>query len=226
MFSPGHEQTGLIIDYCLGRCCPAEAQKVEALIAHSDRAADWHSQVQAALAFLSYLPAEPCPDYLADLTVQRLRRLAAQRPSAEGPRSRLIRVDPRGWFTPKVAITAIAASIVVFASILIISLGSTTPHPPLQVPPEQLAKDSGTADLRDSNYAWLPILDGLQAVGFAPELPGKFPGTSGSAGYYPRWVDHSIELGPRALPISWGHHVRQSCRDHLTRSLRPVLSGE
>ena len=110
MFSLDDEQTGLVLDYCLGLCSPTEAREAEELIVDGDPAADLHSRVQTALAFLSYMPAEPCPNYLADLTVHRLRRVAAPSASAQGPRSRLIGVNPRERFRHTAATRAVTVS--------------------------------------------------------------------------------------------------------------------
>jgi hypothetical protein len=210
MFSRDHEQTGLIIDYCLGLCSPAEAQKAEESIAQNDRAAEWHSQVQTALAFLSYLPAEPCPDYLAELTIRRWRRLTAPGASARGLRSRVFRSDPRERFSHTAAVTALAASIAVSVGVLISSLSSTPPYGPRRVPREYFEKTSGDADLFDSNYAWLPLRDEWPVIEFMPRAPDPLPGASGSAGYYPPWMDQPVELGPRVLPASSKRHVEQS----------------
>jgi len=196
------------------------------LIAHSARAADLHSQVQTALAFLSYLPAEPCPDYLADLTIRRLRRLSAQRASAEGPRPRVIGIDPRGRFGNTAAVTAVAASIVVFAGILILSSSSTPPYRPRHVPAGQAEKVPVNMERGDSHYAWLPILDELQVTGPMPQVPGLFSGGSGSAGDHLRRMDHFPELGPRVVPASWEHHPEQPPQNHLLRSLPPVSPGQ
>ncbi len=210
MFSRDHEQTGLIIDDCLGLCSPAEGQKAEASIADNNRAAECYSQVQTALAFLSYLPAEPCPEYLAELTIQRWRRLTASGVSADGLRSRVLRSNSPAWFRPTAAITALAASIAISVSVLISSLGSTSPYGPRRVPPEYLEKTSGNAGLFDSNHVQLPLWDEWLVTEFMPQAPDTFPGASGSAGYSPRWKDQSMELGPRVLPASSKRHVGPS----------------
>jgi hypothetical protein len=210
MFSLDHEQTGLIIDYCLGLCSPAEVQQAEASIAHNDRAAKWHSQVQTALAFLSYLPAEPCPDDLAELTIRRWRELTASGVSAQGLRSRVVRVDPRAWFGRAAALAALAASIAISVSVLISSLGSMSPYGPRRVPPEYFEKTSGDAGLFDANYAQLPLGDEWPVIEFMPRAPDPFPGASRSAGHYPPGKDPSMEFGPRVLPAALKRHVEQS----------------
>ena len=226
MFSLGHKQMGLIIDYCLGLCSPSETEEAEELIAHSDRAADVQSQVQTALAFLSYVPVERCPDCLADLTVRRLRRLAAQRTSTEGTKTKIIGVNPHQWFRRTAAITAVAASILVFTGILIRSFSPTSLYDPRQAPTGQLEKISVNMDLGDSQYVWLPVLDELQIIGPVPQILGSYPGASGSPGYYPRRLDHFIGPGPRVLPASWDCHLVQPSQDHLTPSSPSSLSGQ
>ena len=209
MSSLSRDKRGVIFDYCLGLCSPSGAGEGEELIAHSDLAADLHSQVQAALAFLSSLSVEPCPDYLVDLTIRRLRGLAAQRACAEGPKSRVIRVDPRPWFRNTAAVTAVAASIVVFAGIFIASFGSMRPHHHRQVPAGRLEKPSVNTDLRDSDYAWRPTLDESQVIEFMDQVPSWSPGALWSAEYNPHQMYHFMELGPRIVPASWEYHPEQ-----------------
>lgn len=221
-----NDKRELIFDYCLGLCSPSGAVEAEELIAHSDLAAELNSRVQTALAFLSYLPVEPCPDYLVDLTIRRLRGLAAQRAYVERQTSRIIRVNARKRVRNTVAVLAIAASILVFAGTLIVSLSSMRPHHHRQVPAKQLEKVLVNADLGDSGYAWLPILDESQVIEFMAQVPGSFSGAPGFAEYDPRPMYHFIELGPRVLPASWEYHLEQPSRDHLTRSSPPGLSGQ
>ena len=215
----------LIFDYCLGLCSPSGAVEAEELIAHSDLAADLHSRVQTALAFLSYLPVEPCPDYLVDLTIRRLRELAAQRAHVERATSRILRVNARERVRNAAAVLAIAASILVFTGTLIRSSSSMRPHHHGQVPAGQLDKTFVNADLGESDYAWLPILDEWQVIEFRAQVPGSFSGASGPAEYDPRSMYHFVELGPRVLPVSWEYQLEQPSRDHLTRSSPPGVSG-
>jgi hypothetical protein len=221
-----HEHTGLIVDYCLGLCLPSGVEEAEELIARSDSAAELYSQVQAALAFLSYLPVEPCPDYLADLTVHRLCELAKQRAYDERPASRIIRVGARKLVGNAAAVLAVAASILVFTSILIPSFSSMRPDHQRQVPAEQLEKTSVNIDLRDSDYAWLPILDESPVIEFMAQVSGSSPGAPASAEYDPPRMYHFIELGPRVLPASWEYHLDQPSQGHLTRSSPPGLSDQ
>ena len=221
-----HKHTGLIVDYCLGLCPPSGVEEAEELIARSDLAAELHSQVQTALAFLSYLPVEPCPDYLADLTVHRLCELAKQRAYVERPASRIIRVNARELVRNAASVLAVAASILVFAGTLIPSFSSTRPHHHRQVPAEQLEKTSVNIDLRDSDYAWLPILDESPLIEFMAQVPGSSPGAPGFADYNPLRMYPFSELGPQVLPASWEHHLEQPSQDHLMRSSPPGLSGQ
>jgi hypothetical protein len=216
----------LIFDYCLGLCSPSGVIEAEELIAHSDLAADLHSRLQTALAFLSYLPVEPCPDYLVDLTIRRWRELAAQREHVERPTSRVIRVNARERVRNAAAVLAIAASILVFAGTLIPSFGPTRPHHHRQVPAKQLEKSFVNTDLGDSDYAWPAILDESQVIEFMAQVPDSFSGAPGSAEYNPRPMYRFIELGPRVLPASWEYHLEQPSGDHLTRSSPPGLSGQ
>ena len=226
MSSLRRDQRELLFDYCLGLCSPSGAVEAGELIAHSDLAADLHAQVQAALASLSYMLVEPCPDDLADVTVRRLCELAKQRAYPERPTSRIIRVNARERVRNTAAILAVAASILVFAGTLIPSFSSMRPHDPRQVPAAQLEKTSVNMDLRDPDYAWVPILDELQVIESMPQVAGSSPEASGSAAYDPRQMYHFLELGPRVLPASWEHHLEQPSQDHLTRSSPPGLSGQ
>ena len=212
MVSGDQEQSGLIIDYCLGLCSPAEMRKAEAAIARNDRAAARHAQVQAALAFLSYLPAEPCPDYLAELTLQRWRRLSASGTSAEGVRSRVLSFHPRERFRYAAAITALAASIVISVSVVISSFDSTSPYAPRRVPRAYAEKTSDNMGLFDSNYVRVSPWDDSSVVQFMPRAPEPFPRPSGSAGYYFPGHDPSVEPGPRLLPAASKHRVEPPSR--------------
>jgi len=220
------DERELIFDHCLGLCSPSGVVEAEELIAHSDLAADLHSRVQTALAYLSYLSVEPCPDYLADLTIRRLCELAKQRAYAERPTSGSIRVNTCERVRNTAAVLAIAASVLVFVGTLIPSLSSMPPHYHKQVPAEQLEKTSVSMDLRDSDYAWLPILDESQVIEFMAQVPGSFSGAPGSAEYNPRPMYRFIELAPRVLPASWEYHLEQPSRDHLTRSSPRGSSGQ
>jgi len=226
MRSLSRDQRGLLLDYCLGLCSPSGAVEAEELIAHSDLAADLHAQVLAALAFLSYMPVELCPDDLADLTIRRLCELAKQRAYVERPTSRIIRVSARRRVRNTAAVLAIAASILIFAGTLILSFSSMPSHDHRQVPAAQLGKTSVNMDLRDSDYAWLPILDESQVIEFMDQVPSWSPGALGSAEYDPRQMYHFIELGPRIVPASWEYHLEQPSQDHFTRSSPPGISSQ
>jgi hypothetical protein len=226
MFRLDPKQTGLIIDYCLGLCSPSETQEAEELIAHSNPVATWHSQVQTALAFLSYLPVEPCPDYLADLTVHRLCELAGQSVRMKRPASTISRADARERVRNMAAALAIAASILIFAGTLISSLGSLRPRDPRQAPAQRLERVFVNTSRGDSDYAWPPILHESQAVEFMTQVPGSPLGVSGSAEYYLHRMDRLVELGPRVEPASWEYQLRQLSEDHLTGTSSAALSGQ
>ena len=226
MFSLDRKQSALIIDYCLGLCSPSETEESEELIACSDWAADLHSQIQTALAFLSYVPVERCPDCLADLTICRLCQLAAQETSAERPKTRVIGLNLRQWFRRTAAITAVAASVIVFTSILIRSLGSISPYGSRQTPTGQLEKISINMDPGDLQYVSFPVRDELQIIGPIPQVPGSYPGAYESPAYYPRRLDHFIGLGPQVLPASWDYHLAQPFQDYVTPSSPPSLSDQ
>jgi hypothetical protein len=221
-----HQERELIFDYCLGQCLPPRALEAEELIAHDHVAAEMHCQIESALAPLSDMPVDLCPNYLANLTIRRLCELAKQRAHVERPTSRVISVNARKRVTNMAAALGIAACLLLVAGTLLPSFSSVRHDHPRQVPAGQLEKIPVNVDLGDSDYAWLPILDELPAIESIPPVPGSFPGASGSTGYYPRRMDRFIGLGPRVLPTSWKQHLEQPSQDHLTRSSPAVLSGQ
>ena len=70
------QQKQLLFDYCIGLTTEEEAAEAEALISSNEKAAEIHSKLRASLSPLDSLPAEPCPDDLAEGTVWRLNNLA------------------------------------------------------------------------------------------------------------------------------------------------------
>ncbi len=148
------------------------------------------------------------------------------RMSAQWPRSRVIKIGRRERVRRVAAIAAIAASMVVFTGVLIPFLSSTTPYTPAQKPPEQPERASVHGGGRDSDYAWLRILNEWEATGFVPGVSGLFPGVPGPASHSPHWMDQAMEVGPRSLPTLWNRGGEQSSRDGRMGSSPLVLFGD
>ncbi len=62
-----------LFDHCLGLTGAEGAAPMEAWLARDEEAADFHLRLQTALAPLESWPPEPCPEDLAERTIQRLR---------------------------------------------------------------------------------------------------------------------------------------------------------
>ena len=86
----------LVFDYWFGRTSAEEAAKTEAWIARSASAAAFHARIRAALAPLESLPAEPCPEELAERTIRLL--CATARDVQEAVRTRTARLR---WHHPR-----------------------------------------------------------------------------------------------------------------------------
>lgn len=74
MSSLKNEQKQLLLDYCIGLTSQEETAKIRVLIASSEEAADIHSKFKASLNPLDTFEPEPCPDDLAERTIQRLNQ--------------------------------------------------------------------------------------------------------------------------------------------------------
>jgi anti-sigma-K factor RskA len=77
------EERDRLFDYCLGLICAEEAAPIEAWIARDGEAAAFHTRLQTALGPLESLPPEPCPEDLAERTVQRLCAAPREPPATE-----------------------------------------------------------------------------------------------------------------------------------------------
>jgi len=113
------QQQELIFDYCFGLSCPSEAAEAERLIGRNDEAAAWHARIQAAIAPLSYLPPEYCPDGLADRTLHRLRTEASQRGVVYRSRPRIVSLGFQPRLSNAAGIVVAAASILLIAGVLV-----------------------------------------------------------------------------------------------------------
>jgi anti-sigma factor RsiW len=80
MNPPRRQEKKRLFAYCLGLTCAEETANVEAWIARHEQATGLHAQIQAALGPLESLPLEPCPEGLAERTVQLLRAATREPP--------------------------------------------------------------------------------------------------------------------------------------------------
>jgi prepilin-type processing-associated H-X9-DG protein len=71
-----NEQKQLLFDYCLGLTSEKETAQTEVLISLKKEAAEIHTKLKVALAPLSCIQPEPCPDNLAEQTIRRLKKHA------------------------------------------------------------------------------------------------------------------------------------------------------
>jgi hypothetical protein len=76
MITLNSEQKQLLFDYCMGLTSQEQSAEVEALMSSNQAAAEVYAKLKAALAPLSSLEPEPCPDDLAEQTILRLNDMA------------------------------------------------------------------------------------------------------------------------------------------------------
>ncbi len=86
MNPPSQQEKERLLAYCLGLTCAEETANVEAWIARQEQAAGLQAQIQAALGPLESLPSEPCPEELAERTVQLLCAAARETPCTKTTR--------------------------------------------------------------------------------------------------------------------------------------------
>ena len=77
------EEKERLFHYCLGLTCAEEAAPMEAWIARDAEAANFCLRLQTALGPLECLAPEPCPEDLAERTLQRLRAAPREPPATE-----------------------------------------------------------------------------------------------------------------------------------------------
>jgi hypothetical protein len=109
------EQQELIFDYCIGLSDPADVIRAQELIASDIRAAELRDTFQEALAPLTYLPPELCPEDLANRTIRRLSELPPPRTVGEQTPARVIRPNflRRASNTAGVVVTAAAVVFII-----------------------------------------------------------------------------------------------------------------
>ena len=111
MYSLSNKQKQLLFDYWLGLTTKRETAQAEALMTHSNEAAEIHSKLKVSLALLDTIRQEPCPDELAQRTVMRLVQLVNIERSIEQQGKTAI--GKRFW--PNLVEVASIAAIILFA---------------------------------------------------------------------------------------------------------------
>ena len=126
MTSLTREQKQLLFDYCIGLTFQEQATEANALIASHQEARKIHSKLQGTFALLDSQKPEPCPDDLAERTVQRLNEAAS---TSQGRLQQLLASEQSRTVESKKRLLvglgsklAMAAMFVVAGSILLTSL--------------------------------------------------------------------------------------------------------
>jgi hypothetical protein len=127
-------QKQLLFDYSFGLTCDRDTVEAEGLLSTSPEAAQLCNLLRSALSPLASVELEPCPDELAERTIQRLKeqaRLAGSQnrleesPATEHAATAPLRVPIwRNWS----GIAAVAAVLVLFVSILFPAFGLARQH--------------------------------------------------------------------------------------------------
>ncbi|UCG48920.1 MAG: hypothetical protein JSU94_03885 [Phycisphaerales bacterium] len=125
----GPEQKQLLFDYCLGLTTKKETARAEALVFSHKQATQIQMKLRTALAPLESVEVEPCPDALAERTIERLCELAdsshhrlEQLLAAEETRKSTVKI---GFWRNIGEMAAVAAAIILIAGVLLPSLGMT-----------------------------------------------------------------------------------------------------
>ncbi|MBN2136443.1 MAG: hypothetical protein JW720_01415 [Sedimentisphaerales bacterium] len=127
MSSISNDQKQLLLDYALGMASESESVEAQALISCNKEAAKLHEQFISALAPLSTVEPEPCPDWLAERTIHRL--VEAANSGHEGLEELLATEQSRpvtirvGFWRNLSEMVAVAAVIMLVAGILLPLLG-------------------------------------------------------------------------------------------------------
>jgi hypothetical protein len=109
--------------------CEHESAEAEQLLSSSDEAAQLCELFRSALSPLEYVEVEPCPDELAERTIQRLKE-QAQIARGQGQLDRLLAVEQASTLPLRVPflrnwteVFAMAAVLVLFMSVLLPAFG-------------------------------------------------------------------------------------------------------
>jgi hypothetical protein len=122
-------QKQLLFDYSFGLTAEPDTAEVEQLLSSNQEAAQLHESLEAALSPLESVDVEPCPDELAERTIQRLTeqaRIAASQGHLEQllPAERGVTVPLRVPFWRNWSeIAAVAAVLVLFMTVLFPAFG-------------------------------------------------------------------------------------------------------
>lgn len=233
------EQRELIFDHCMGLSCPSDAVRVEALVAHNDRAAELHASIRAALAPLSYLPPEYCPDDLADRTLRLLREQSSRAGGASGSRPAIIRLGFHPHLSNAAGVVVTAASILLIVGVLVRSSSVVRQHYACQRCAENLNRVYQAVGLYSDDYnGFLPAVARAKGANWHA-IGGQGP-QSGSNTKNPylllglRYSDRPADFlcggrtGHGAPPLTLAEVARRSdfpSRDYITYSYRLMPSA-
>ncbi|MBN1507296.1 MAG: hypothetical protein JW955_10645 [Sedimentisphaerales bacterium] len=122
-------QKQLLFDYSVGMTCEHEAAEAEQLLSSSDQATQLYDLLRSALSPLESVEIEPCPDELAERTIQRLKE-HARIARSQGQLDRLLAVEQARTLPLRVPflrnwteVLAMAAILVLFMSVLLPAFG-------------------------------------------------------------------------------------------------------
>ena len=122
-----NEQKQLLFDYCICLTSQKEKAEAEALISSSKEADEIHSKITNAIKPLDILENEPCPDELAESTIQQLNNIAD---SNRNKLQKLLAKEQNKNVTVKIGLwrnwselAAVAAAILLIAGVLVPTLG-------------------------------------------------------------------------------------------------------
>lgn len=233
------EQQELIFDYCVGVSCSSDAVRAEALITRSERAAELHTTIQAAIAPLSYLPPEYCPDDLADRTLRLLLEQSSRAGGGSGSRPTAIRLSFHPHLSNTAGVVVTAASILLIVGVVVRSSSVVRQHYGRLSCSSQLSRVHQAASLYSSDYdGFLPAVaraDGAAWHTIGDQQPQYCSNTKNpylllKLGYSDQPADFLCggKTGHDAPPLTQAEVAGRSdfpSRDHITYSFRLMPSA-
>ena len=238
MYPIDREQRELIFDYCMGLSGPSESARAEALIVRSAGAAELHAAIQAAIAPLSYLPMEYCPDDLADRTLRRLRDQCSHRGGPKGSLPTIIRLGFHPHLSDAAGVVVTAASILLIVGVLVQASSMVRQHYGRLHCGRQLGRLHKAASMYSSDHdGFLPAVaraDGAAWHAIGDQGPQCCSNTKNpylllKLGYSDRPADFLCggKTGHDAPPLTLAELAKRSdfpSRDHITYSFRLMPS--
>ena len=232
------EQQELIFDYCLGMSCPSDAARAEAIISENERAAQLHASLQAAIAPLSHLPPEHCPDDLASRTLHRLCEQSNHQSGSGRSSANIIRLGLRPHLSNAAGAVVVAASILLIVGVMAQSAGLLRRHCGRLRCGSQLARVHEATSMYSADYdGFLPAVARAEGAswnaigGQGPQCCSntKNPFLLLKLGYIERPEDFLCggKTGHDAPPLTLAQVAQRDdfpSRDHITYSYRLMPS--